>query len=237
MERDPTCPSEYGGRGPLRRREPRVEDQGRDEGGLRLRQRREPDLLRDPLGDEPCSPVPKARAGRHLLGPVVAGQEDLPVTRLSRQLRDDFEAHVVRPLKVLEREHRRARQRVEDPLDELHHEPTKLDVLGHPGRIAHVEQLPAEACERREPGHRPRQVEERCRRDIAILGCDRPGHRGEATSFRLAPNGGQQAGLADPRLAGEQEELAPAGGDIVEPPIRELEQVITPDEERATNVS
>ena len=94
--------------------------------------------------DEPRAPVPKARAGRDVLGPVVAGQEELPVARLSRQLRDDLEAHVVGPLQVLERQHRRARQRGEDPLDEPHHEPSTLDVLGRHGRIAQVEQLPAE---------------------------------------------------------------------------------------------
>jgi hypothetical protein len=174
MERDPVCPPEHGRNDLSRRREPRVEEQGRDEGGLRLGQRREPDFLRDPLGDEPCPPVPKARAGRHLLGPVVAGQQELPVARLARQLPDDLEAHVVGPLQVLERQHRRARQRDEDPLDEPHHQASTLDVLGRSGRIAQIEQLPAEVGEWREPGHRPRQVEDRSRRHVAVLGGEGP---------------------------------------------------------------
>jgi hypothetical protein len=79
VERDPIRPLEYRGRHVSRGREPRVEDQGRDEGSLGLGQRREPQLLRDPLGNEPGPPVPEARPGRHFLGPVVAGQEELPV--------------------------------------------------------------------------------------------------------------------------------------------------------------
>ena len=110
-------------------------------------------------------------------------------------------------------------------------------MLGRPGRIPQVEQLPAEFLEGREPGHGPRQVEDRSRRDVAVLGGDRPRDRGEAAGLRLAPDGGQQPGLADPRLAGEQQELAPAGGDVLEPPIRELEQVVAPDEKRATDGS
>ena len=41
--------------------------------------------------------------------------------------------------------------------------------------------------------------------------------------------------LADPGLAGEQQELAVAGRDVVEASIDEVEQVVTPDEERAAD--
>lgn len=67
------------------------------------------------------------------------------------------------------------------------------------------------------------------------LGGNRPLDRRETAGLGLAPEGGQQPGLADPSLAGEQEELAPPGGDVFETPIREDEQVVTPDEERATD--
>ena len=73
--------------------------------------------------------------------------------------------------------------------------------------------------------------------DVAVLGGNRAGDRGEATSLSLALDRGQQAGLANPRLAGEQKELTPAGGGLLEAPICELEQVVAPDQERATNVS
>ena len=41
--------------------------------------------------------------------------------------------------------------------------------------------------------------------------------------------------LADPGLSGEQQELAVAGHDVVQAAIDEVEQVVTPDEERATD--
>ena len=66
---------------------------------------------------------------RQSFGPVVAGQQELPVAGLAGQLRDDLEAQVVGPLQVLECQHRRARERDEDPLDKPHHQPPMLDML------------------------------------------------------------------------------------------------------------
>jgi hypothetical protein len=37
------------------------------------------------------------------------------------------------------------------------------------------------------------------------------------------PDGAQETGLADPCLTGEQEELAPAAEDLVDPTVGELE--------------
>ena len=104
-------------------------------------------------------------------------------------------------------------------------------------RIGQVEQLAAERGERRQPGHRPRQVKDRGRRHVPVLGSHRPGNGCHAACLRLPSDGGEQPGLADPGLAGEQEELAPASDDVVEPPIGEDEQVVTPDEERTTDGS
>ena len=108
-------------------------------------------------------------------------------------------------------------------------------MLGLHGRIAQVEQLTAEIGEGRQPCHGAREIEDRGRRDVSVLGGDRSLDRREAAGLRLAPDGGHQAGLSDPGLAGEQEELAPTGGDVVKTPIRKGEQVVTPDEERAPN--
>ena len=102
-------------------------------------------------------------------------------------------------------------------------------------RIAQIEQLPAEPGKGRKPGHGARKVEDRSRRHVAVLGGDGPVDRGEAAGLRFAPDGGKQPCLADSGLAGEQQELAPAGGNVVETPVRELEQVVTPDEERTTD--
>ena len=79
MEWDPIGPFEHGRRHVSWRRQPGVEDEGRCQGRFRLGERGEPGLLRDPLGDEPCPPVSKARARRDVVDPVVAGQEQRPV--------------------------------------------------------------------------------------------------------------------------------------------------------------
>ncbi len=70
-----------------------------------------------------------------------------------------------------------------------------------------------------------------------VLRGDRPGDGSEPTSLGPLRDGGQHAGLADPGVAGEQEELAAAGDRLLEPPIRELEQFVTPYEERAADGS
>ena len=57
-----------------RGREAGVEDQRRDERGLRPGERRQPDLLGDALGQQPRPPVAQARAGRGLVGPVAAAR-------------------------------------------------------------------------------------------------------------------------------------------------------------------
>ena len=41
--------------------------------------------------------------------------------------------------------------------------------------------------------------------------------------------------LADARLAGDEQELAEAGLDVIEPAVDELEQLVAADEERAAN--
>ena len=57
----------------------------------------------------------------------------------------------------------------------------------------------------------------------------------EAATLGLAPDRGEEAGLADPGLAGQQQELAATGEDVVEAPVGQVEQVVAPDEERAAD--
>jgi hypothetical protein len=79
MERYSIGPLEHGRRDLSRRGESRVENEGRHESCFCLGQRLEADLLRDPLGNESCSPAPKPRTRRNFLCSEIAGQEDLPV--------------------------------------------------------------------------------------------------------------------------------------------------------------
>ena len=111
VERDPVGPLVDRGRDIARGGQPGVEDQCRDESRLRGIEPHQPDLLGDPLGDESGAPLAKARTARHVLGPVVAGQQEGAIPRPPSELGDDLEAHVVGPLEVLEGQHRRSRQR------------------------------------------------------------------------------------------------------------------------------
>ena len=108
-------------------------------------------------------------------------------------------------------------------------------MLRRHGRLAQVEQIATEVGEGREPGHDSRQVEDRGGRHVSVLWRHRSFDRSELAGLGLAPDGGEQPSLPDPRFAGEQEELAPAGGDVVETPIGEGQQVVTPDEERTAD--
>ena len=79
MERDAVGPLVHRGRDVARRRQPGAEQEGRDEGRLAGIERHDPELLGDPLGDQARAPLPQARPARDILGPVVAGQQELPI--------------------------------------------------------------------------------------------------------------------------------------------------------------
>jgi hypothetical protein len=51
------------------------------------------------------------------------------------------------------------------------------------------------------------------------------------------PDGTQEPCLADTRLTGEEQELTTSGGNLVEAPIREVEQVVAADQQGAANGS
>ena len=103
--------------------------------------------------------------------------------------------------------------------------------------VAQVEQLAAEL------GKRAVRVIVRARSRIDDAGTLRscgataPSAATHARDPRPCAERRQEPGLADPGLAGEQQELATTGDDVVEAAVRELEQVVAPDEERTSNGS
>ena len=234
VERDPVGPLVDGGRDIARGRQAGVEDQRRDERRLGGIERDEPDLLGDPLGDQPRAPLAKARPARHVLGPVVAGQQEAAIARPAGELGDDLEAHVVGPLEVLEDEHRRSGQRAEDQLDGLHRPAAaagRARPRGPPCR-ARGARSPSVANAGRRTIDRARS-----RMDAAgtswSCGATAPSTAANPRLSALRPDGAEEARLADPGLAGQQQELAVPGEDVVQAAVGELEQVVPPDEERA----
>ena len=127
-----------------RRGQAGVEQQRRDQGRLGEVEPVEVDLLGDPLGDLARAPGAEVRAPRHFLAPVVARDQQRRVARPAGELGDDLEADVIRPVQVLERQHRRRRDRRQDEVDRSRHEASTADVLGARGRVVEREQLLAE---------------------------------------------------------------------------------------------
>ena len=189
-------------------RQPRIEDQRRDERRLGPRQRRQAHLLGDPLGQEASAPVAQVDVER-LVGAVAAAEHDRPVAGPAGQLGDDLEAQVVRPLQVLEQEQHLLRQRREDLVDDVHHElATSAHVVGVDHVVAKREELAAQVGEARHAQHAARHIEDRRRRDVVVLWRHEPTDRDEAPILGLLADRVEEPRLADPGLAGDQQELA-----------------------------
>ena len=122
VERDPVGPLVDRSRDVARRGQAGVEDQRRDESRLGWSSGVEADLLGDPLGDQARAPVPQARPGRHVLGPVVAVREERPVTRPAGQLGDDLEATSSAHCRSSKRGIVGPGERRQDQVDDLHDE-------------------------------------------------------------------------------------------------------------------
>jgi hypothetical protein len=99
-----------------RRRQLAAQDQRRRDRGLLEGQRPQPRLLRVTLAEEPRPPLAVDRAGRKLVGPVVAQDEQRPIRRVPGQLANHLEAKLVGPMEVLEDEQRRSVDRLQDPI-------------------------------------------------------------------------------------------------------------------------
>ena len=236
MQRDPVRPLVDRGRDIARGRQARVEDQRRREGRLLAGQRPEPDLLGDALGDQADAPIAQARARRDVLDPVVGDDQERTDPPAPRQLADDLEAQVVRPLEVLEPEHRRTWQGLDEQVDHVHDHPPPSD---QPGVVASTS-ASSDAPVASNPVSRvivAREVQDRRRGDIAILRGDRADRHRHPLPRRSAADRIEQCASCRSRL------LPPAAGTgrarrrRREPPVDELEQVVASDEERAADGS
>ena len=68
-----------------------------------------------------------------------------------------------------------------------------------------------------------------------VLWSDEAPGRVEPALLGLAPDRRQKSGLADAGLACDQQQLASARGDVVEPAVDQIEQVVATDEERTAD--
>ena len=81
--------------------------------------------------------------------------------------------------------------------------------------------------------HRPREVEHRSQRNLAVLRRQIALGQPEPGSLGLGQDRPKQAGLSDACLAGQQEQMAAARGSLRDPPVGQVQQVVTTDEEGA----
>ena len=214
------------------RRQACVEDQRRHQRGLVVRQRRQARLLGKPLGDQPGPPLAEERARRQLLGPVGADEQHRQLARPTRQLADDLEADLVGPLEVLEVEHHGPVDRGQDPVDDVEDvEAPGPEGVGLPGS-AHREQVGAEVPELGHAANGPGEVEDQCRGDLVVLRSDRAVGADESRDPGLAADRVEEPGLADPGLAGQEEELAASSGGLVETSFREVQEVVATHDDR-----
>ena len=153
--------------------EPGRQDQRRHQRRLVVRQRREPRLLGPALAEQARPPLAVVGVERHLVRAVGPDHEGRTIGDEPGDLADHLEAHLVGPLEVLEGEDGRPVDGVRDPLGEVADEdaPRSQRVAALPVLSAlHRQQLVAEAAERGDLAHRPREVLGRREGDEPVLG-------------------------------------------------------------------
>ena len=122
VQRDAVRPVVHGTDHVLRRRQAGREQEGRHHPRLGGREPPEPGLLRQPLGQEPRSPLAHRDPRVELVASVGAEREDRDVVDATRERPDDLQAQVVGPVQVLEAEQGGGRDRgqeIGDVVDQL----------------------------------------------------------------------------------------------------------------------
>jgi hypothetical protein len=182
--------------------------------------------------EQPGAPLPVDRAHRQLVEPVSTDEQQRSFAPEPCEVADHLEAELVGPLQVLEGQERRAVDGVHDRLGDLAHKnPARREGV-HALAPAHGQQPWTEVTERGVI-HRPREVRHGCERDELVLRGEVALGVAEVRDKRLADRGVEKARLADPCLAGEQQEATAACLRLLDSALGEGHQVVATDEQRA----
>jgi hypothetical protein len=210
----------------------RGEDERRHERGVPRAEAIEPQLLTEPLRQEACSPLAMDRARGQLVKAVHPQSQERTVMTEASEVADDLERELIGPLQVIESEESRTIDRVRDLLGDLpDQDPAggkRVVALGATQR----EQLRAKVAEI-VLIHPPGEVIQRSQRHEAVLGREVALRVTEAREDRLANDGLEQPGLADPGLPGQQDQSGAPCLRLRDPPLAEREHVVPADKERA----
>ena len=174
------------------------------------------------LGDERQQRV----AAVELVGAVGHDEHDARVAQVAHEEREQVAARAVRPMEVLDDHHdrRRRREPLEDPEDQLEQPAllrTEREPTGHrDGQCVDRPEVRDEPCQlratraedrvellgARRPDPRPERLDDRCVRHATVHEIDAPaGEDAQAVGRGGLGELAQQAGLADARLAGDEE--------------------------------
>ena len=154
--------------------------------------------------------------------------------RVAGELADHLEAHLVGPVEVLEDEHRRPVDRLEDAVGDASRTIRRR-------RAERVAVVPAvdreEVLGKRAPGRvaadAGRELADGCERDRRSCGATDPPSTRMPGGLRLADRGPDQAGLPESGLAGQEERPAAALGTLGDGRVEQLEDVVAADDDRA----
>ena len=198
-------------------------------------------LLGESLRQQARAPLADARARRLVLGAQGRHHQEREVREPARERREHLEAEVVGPVEILEREQRWLRRGVGQDVDQVEDEhAATLRSRGPPVVLRLREALDesfARGREARRPSHRPGEVPEDGLRHVLVLRRQAAARRPEAGAGRLPHDGAQQPGLADPRVAAQEQQVTTTGGDGFAPALGETEQVIATDDDRTDDRS
>ena len=208
-----------------------AEQRSGEGGGLVPGQPGQADLLGLAGGEQPGPPLAHRQARVQLVAPVGAGDQQRPAGQPGRQVGDHLQAQLVGPVEVLE--HDQHRVPTADPpgfigqvLDQQ--PPLPVPVAADPGELP---QPPGHGlADLPQPG-RPGlaqvagQVQQQPPGGLDVAGeGGRPDHPERPPAGGLG-DGGQQAGLADPGLAGHEQQVPSPGGGLGQAPVGQGQEV------------
>jgi hypothetical protein len=197
-----------------------VGDGGGHGGRVRGAQPGQAGLLGVPLVEQAGTPHPHRHPGIQLVAAVGTHDQHRQPGQPMCEPGQDLQGQVVRPVQVLQRHQHRLRTRpgLGERVGQAGDEQAPLPVT-----VAGV-RLAEELCGvRTESGE---GVGDQPAGDVGVRGERGRADHGEAARRGPAGDLGQQAGLADAGLAGEEEQLAAAAGGRREPAVREGQQVV-----------
>ena len=218
-----------------RSRQLAAKDQRRGDRRFLDRQRTKPDLLGVTLAEDARSPFSVDAIGRELVRPIARHQDERPIFRMTGQLADDLQAHLVGPMQVIEDEHRRAIDRVQDPISR------RTD--DQPARAEGVPIVPAvdgqQVLRQASPiltaAHAGGHLPDGGQRHLVVLWRHGTAVAPQPCRFGLSIGGPDQSGLANPCLPGEEDGAASPVQRLVDHVIEELKEIVATDEDGALN--